>query len=446
MSTIIPIKQELGLSTSRGLLTSAEANRPGFVTNYPNVAQWREFSAADMYQPEPLNIYVHIPFCAQQCSYCYYRVVTGASKSDLDRYTDAICKEMELSAKHNRLHERPIRSIYFGGGTPTMLQRVHLQQIAQCIKDTFANIQGAEFSIEAEPVSMTQKAADSMADLPVPVTRISMGVQSLDDNVIKHTQRKDTAAKVIRAINIAQSLNVTVNIDLMSGLAGDTLPTWQNSVQKALATGVESITVYKTEVFANTQYYRDLRKDAIRLPNNTEEMEYMEYALDAFDKADYKPWSFFAFTKNGAHTHVHTPSVWSGQDNLPLGASAFGKIGDYLFQNTNDPEKYMQTIESGDLAFSRGQKLSCKDKMVRAAVLGMKVMRLDLDLFATNFGYRLEKLCAPMIAELLDNDFISLTKTTTDSAPSELKMTRKGLLHADYVGKQLGQALQAIDI
>ena len=437
MSSIIPLRSELDLASRRGFITNLEGSRRGFITNYPNGTQWSNLTESDVRTREPLNIYVHIPFCAQQCSYCYYRVVTGASKAEMDRYADAICKELDMSVELYNLQNRPIRSIYFGGGTPTMLQKQQLDRITQHIKDSFSIIEGAEFTIEGEPVSMTQKKADIFANLPIPVTRISMGVQSLDDDVIQHTQRKDKATTVIRAIDFAQSVVPNVNIDLMSGLAGDTMETWQNSVNKALDTGVSSITVYKTEVYANSQYYRELRKDAIRLPNDDEEFEYMEYALESFEKANYKPWSFFAFTKNGDFPHLHAPSLWKGEDYLPLGTSAFGKIGDQLYQNTNDPDKYVELIEQGHSPVNRGHKLTCQDKMVRAALLGMKLMKLDLNQFEKAFGYRLEKLCAPIVGELQDAGFVTMSD-------SEINMTRKGMLHGDYVGKQLGRGLQEL--
>ncbi len=442
MSVVIPVKTELDLASRRGFITNLEGSRRGFITNYPNVTQWNSQDDTDVIMPEPLNIYVHIPFCAQQCSYCYYRVITGAKKAEMDRYADAVCRELEMAAEQYHLRDRPIKSIYFGGGTPTMLQKEQLQRITQSIRDNFSIIdEGAEFTIEGEPVTMTQKKVEAFAELTIPVSRISMGVQSLDDNVVKHTQRKDTADKVIQAIKIAQSSGAVVNIDLMSGLAGDTLPTWKNSVDKALETGVESITVYKTEVFANSQYYLDLRKNAISLPNDDEELSYMDYALNAFDQANYKPWCFFTFTRDGASPQVHATRLWHGEDYLPLGTSAFGKIGDQLFQNSNDPEKYMQAIESGHFATYRGHKLTCQDKMVRTALLGMKLMKLNLDHYEKIFGFRLEKLCAPVINELQEKKFITLANGDT---PSELTMTRKGMLHGDYVGKQLGRALQQL--
>jgi len=443
MATETVIK-ELSLSPRRGFITNLEGSRRGFITNYPNVTQWDSLGEGDICPHEPLNIYVHIPFCAQQCSYCYYRIITGASKSEMHRYVNAICKEIEMASDRYYLHERPVKSIYFGGGTPTILHKEHLARITQCIKDTFSHLEDVEFTIEGEPVTLSPKKADAIADLSIPLTRVSMGVQSLDDAIIQHTQRKDTVDKVIKAINVAQNTGAIVNIDLMSGLAGDTLETWKSSVNKALEVGVESITVYKTEVFANTQYYRDLRKDAIRLPDDNEEFTYMEYALDAFESANYKPWSFFTFTKNGDYPHVHAPRLWRGEDYLSMGTSAFGKVGNQLYQNTNDPEKYIQAIESGDFAINRGHKLTYKDNMVRAALLGMKLMKLDLDNYGKTFGFRLEELCQPVVDELVGNGFVTLSSTESTKAPSEMVMTRKGMLHGDYVGKQLGRALQNI--
>jgi len=435
--TVVSTSRELELASRRGFITNLEGSRRGFITNYPNVTQWAGMSDPEMRERDPLNIYVHLPFCAQQCSYCYYRVISGARKAEMDRYAEAVCKELVMAVQHYHLQDRPIKSIYYGGGTPTLLQKEQLQRITQTIRDNFSTIVAAEFTIEGEPVTMTQKKVEAFAELAIPVTRISMGVQSLDDYVVQFQQRKDTSDKVIKAIEIARSSGAVVNIDLMSGLAGDSLETWKNSVNKAIQTGVESITVYKTEVYANSQYYRELRKNALHLPDDAEELTYMEYALEAFAQANYLPWCSFTFTKDGQFPHHHPIRIWHGEDYLPLGTSAFGKIGDQLFQNSNDPEKYLQMIEAGRFAVHRGHKLTCQDKMVRAVLLGMKLTRFDLDQFAVMSGYRLEKLCAAVIETLQEDGFITLNG-------NELAMTRKGILHGDYVGKQFGRALQEL--
>lgn len=419
-------------TTRRGYLTQLTPARRGFITNYPNIQHWKKSTGEDVLMPQPLNVYVHIPFCAQQCSYCYYKTIQGSRKTEVDQYVDTLCREIELATRHFHLDERPVRSIYFGGGTPTLLSESNIKQIVECVRNNFQINDDAEFTVEAEPVTLTQKKADMLRELKV--NRISLGVQSLCDDIIKLSNRKDTEEKVIKAIEMAQSTGASVNIDLMSGLAGETPETWAYSVRKALESQVESITVYKTELFANTEYFKEIRNDKLVLPNDEQELEFMQYAMDKFAEANYLPWSFFTFTKDGKNPHVHAPSIWRGEDYYPFGTSAFGRVGNWLFQNTSDVPKYTAQIEAGKLAISRGHSLSALDLMVRELVLGMKLMNYKVSQFEDKYGFDLEKICAPSIEHLLKEDYITLSN-------GEIALTQKGILHGDYAGKSLGQHL-----
>jgi oxygen-independent coproporphyrinogen-3 oxidase len=419
-------------TTRRGYLTQLTPARRGFITNYPNFQHWKKASAEEVLAPPPLNIYVHIPFCAQQCSYCYYKTVQGSRKSEVDQYVDILCQEIELATRHFHLDERPVRSIYFGGGTPTLLSESNITQITECLRKNLSINPDAEFTVEAEPVTLTQKKADLLRELKV--NRISLGVQSLCDDIIKLSNRKDTEQRVLKAIEMAQSVGASVNIDLMSGLAGETPETWAYSIRKALESQVESITVYKTELYANTEYFKEIRNDNLVLPNDEQELEFMQYAMDEFAKANYLPWSFFTFTRDGQYEHVHAPSIWKGEDYFPFGTSAFGRVGSWLFQNTNDIPKYVAQIEAKSLAIARGHKLTALDLMVRDVVLGLKLMSYKVSLFEERFGFDLEKMCAPAIEQLIKDGYITLEHGT-------IALTQKGILHGDYAGKYLGQYL-----
>ncbi len=419
-------------TTRRGYLTQLKPARRGFITNYPNFQHWKKSSGDEVLAPAPLNIYVHIPFCAQQCSYCYYKTIQGSRKSEVDQYVDTLCKEIELATRYFHLDERPVRSIYFGGGTPTLLSEGNITQITECLRKNLTLNEDAEFTVEAEPVTLTQKKADLLRELKV--NRISLGVQSLCDDIIKLSNRKDTEERVMKAIEMAQSVGASVNIDLMSGLAGETKETWAYSVRRALESNVESITVYKTELYANTEYFKDIRNDNLVLPTDEQELEFMQYGLDQFAAANYLPWSFFTFTRDGKYEHVHAPSIWKGEDYYPFGTSAFGRVGQWLFQNTNDIPKYIAQIESGKLPVARGHSLTALDLMVRDLVLGMKLMRYNVDRFEERFGFQLEKMCAPVIDQLITDGYITLQK-------GEMALTPKGILHGDYAGKSLGQHL-----
>ncbi|MGK5092453.1 radical SAM family heme chaperone HemW [Deltaproteobacteria bacterium TL4] len=429
-------KEKLQLQTARkGFITNLESSRRGFVTNYPNFQHWKKVEADKILTGKPLNIYVHLPFCAQQCSYCYYRTVTGSRKSEMEQYVNALCKEIELASRRFNLKERQVISVYFGGGTPTLMSGEFLIQIIETLHNHLNIVDTYEFTVEGEPVTLTQNKAEVLKKMGV--TRISLGVQSLCDEVIKLSNRKDTANKVLNAIEIAKSTNAVLNIDLMSGLAGETLETWAHTIKQALSLDIESITVYKTELYANTQYYKDVRNDKLELPSDEQELEFMRYALEQFEQAHYLPWCFFTFTQKGRYEHVHAPSIWRGDDYFPFGASAFGRLGNWLFQNTNELETYVSLVEAGEIPIQRGHQLTSLDEMVRDVVLEMKLLRLDLKKFLQKYGFKLESLCGSAIKQLESDGFISFSEEA-------IQLTAKGILHGDYVGKSIGKSLIAI--
>ncbi len=407
--------------------------RRGFITNYPNFMHWKKLEEAGLAGfYNPLNIYIHIPFCAQKCSYCYYRTVQGSRKSEIDAYVDALCKEIEMATERFNLAQRPLSSIYFGGGTPTLLTGDNLLKIRQTL-DKFVNITDeTEITVEGEPVTITDKKAEILGELNV--TRISMGVQSLHDEIIKLSHRQDTQARALRAIEMSRKTGAAVNIDLMSGLAGETPETWAYSVDKAIETDVESITVYKTELYTNTEYYKELRSNKITLPSDNEELEYMQYAIDKFAEHNYIPWSFFTFTKDDKYRHVHSPSIWRGEDFYAIGASAFGRMGQYLIQNTNEVNRYIELIENGKLPIHRGHKMTSMDSVIRDIVLGMKLVSIDLESFYQRHGVDLTALCKDSVERLTKEGYITVTD-------KELKMTDKGILHGDLVGKDMTRSL-----
>ncbi len=408
--------------------------RKGFVTNYPNFPHWKRLEAAQMEDRRPLNIYLHTPFCIQRCSYCYYKTINlrGEEKQKrMGRYVDALCRELELAAEIYHLKNRPVISIYFGGGTPSLLPDDQLLQINETLRKNYT-LQNAEYTVEAEPVTLTEEKAATI--IKMGATRMSMGVQSFDTDIIKNSHRLDDEKKVLRAIELAKTIGIPLNIDLMSGLAGETPATWAHSISRAIEAGVHSITVYKTELYANTEYYRGLKNKTLELPSDDEELRYMQHAMTELEKADYIPWSFYTFTKQGQYAHVHTPSIFRGDDYYAFGTSAFGRLGNYLFQNTNDEEKYLELLENGQLSVQRGYTLTLLDSMIRDVVLSMKLISFNLRDFQKKYGFKLESLCADTIKELVEDGFI----TMSDDA---LHLTKKGILYGDYTGKSFARTL-----
>jgi oxygen-independent coproporphyrinogen-3 oxidase len=195
--------------------------------------------------------------------------------------------------------------------------------------------------------------------------------------------------------------------------------------------------VYKTELYANTEYYASIRKHALALPSDEEELKYAAYAIEKLEATGYQPVNFFTFTRGGNYMQRHTTSKWRGDDIYAMGVSAFGSIGSFSVQNTSDLSKYTEMVEAGELPIARGYHLGAKDLMARDVVLGMKLIHLDRKAFQQRYGFDLVRLCASTVDELIAGDFITVSDT-------HISLTRKGILWGDFTGRQLAAAVDAI--
>jgi oxygen-independent coproporphyrinogen-3 oxidase len=411
-----------------------ELSRKGFVTNYPHFRYWKKEAAAGLLTEPPLNIYIHIPFCPQKCAYCYYKTERYKNPQQLAEFVDALCREIRLAGHRFNLGRRPVQSIYIGGGTPSLLRGKTLQTIADCLREN-TNLEAPEFTIEAEPGTITPDKVAAYKDLGV--NRMSIGIQSFNDEIVRLSGRKHTADKAQKAIGIVRDAgDIAVNIDLLSGLAGETDETWSATLDTAIASGVHNITIYKMEVYLNTEFFQQsVRRQVIRLPSEARELEFMETALEKFAASPYKPWSFFTFTLNGESRHRYAANLWHGQDCCAFGPSGFGKLGAYNYQNANELEHYLEAVARDELPITRGYRLTGKDMMLRDILLGMKLVSLERCHFYETHGFDFCRLIPDTVDRLLADGFIVLTAEA-------IRLTPKGVLYGDYVGKRLADALK----
>jgi oxygen-independent coproporphyrinogen-3 oxidase len=413
-----------------------ELTRRGFVTNYPDYRQWRKEAAEQGLNRQPLNVYIHLPYCIQRCAYCHYKTTTlrATQLGEIDRYVGSLCREIEIAAERFQLRERPVISVYFGGGTPSLLNADNINRIMQALRRDLT-LADPEINFEAEPVSLTPRKAELLRNHGV--NRINVGIQSFCDDIVFRTGRRDTEKQALAAIEIALATGAVVNIDLISGLEGETPETWAYSVRRAIETGAPSVTMYKLEVYANTEYYAQLRRQNISLPSEDEELTFARHALEVFTGAGYVPVNFFTFTRGGQYVQRHITTRWQGADVYAFGASAFGLLGNWAYQNTNDLQRYTELIEAGELPLFRGYVYNDLEMMTRGVILGMKLIRFDRRAFKKRHGIDLLRLCGPTVARLRQDDFI----TVDDEA---IVLTEKGILYGDYVGRVLASSLESL--
>jgi oxygen-independent coproporphyrinogen-3 oxidase len=418
--------------------TELHPQRLTLTPNYPPFKQWKKEALDERLKPQPICLYVHIPFCTQRCSFCYYKTIDLKERPEVQGYVDHLCQEIKMAAERFQLSNRPIHAVYFGGGTPTLLVESQFVQIVEALEENFKFFgDKKQFSVEGEPLTISKSKMEVLAQLGV--NRLSMGVQSFDDKVIKLSGRGHDEKQAYRAIDIAQKAGQgkwAINIDLLSGLAGETNETWRNSLECAINTGVESITVYKMEAFANTEVYKlGVREEVVHLPSDEQEIQFMQYAMDRFAQANYQPWSYFTYTKNNSDRSEYIANIWQGMDFYGLGVSAFGCLEDSILQNSSDTDKYSAMIAAGELPLARGYRFTGLDLMVRDVLLGMKLLRLDLKKFQKRHGFRLESLCSDLLTKLQREDFITISQ-------QHIELTAKGILYGDYVGQTLADYIK----
>jgi oxygen-independent coproporphyrinogen-3 oxidase len=412
-----------------------ELSRRGFITTYPMFRYWNKESVEEGSQLRPLNVYVHMPYCIQRCAYCWFKTTTLKENrlAEIDRYVASVCREIEMASEHFDLKKRPVESVYFGGGTPSLMTEANIQLLFDTLHANF-NFVDPQITFEGEPVTLSARKAACLQRNKV--NRISLGIQSFKEEIVSQTGRQDTEEDAFRAIELAKSTGADVNIDLISGLAGETMETWAYSVKRAIESGAHNITVYKLELYANTPYYTAEKNQQISLPDDEQELEFMKYALGELKKHDYKPCNSFTFVKGGAYDQKHTRSKWMGNDNCAVGVSAFGSIGRYNYQNLNDIPSYIESIEKGQLPAFRAYNNTTFDLMLREVVMGIKLVHLNHPRFREKHGLDLRKACADTLSQLTDDGLITVDDET-------ISLTDHGILYADYVGRALESSLKS---
>ena len=413
-----------------------ELTRKGFILTYPMFRYWGKESVEEGMKKAPLNLYVHMPYCIQRCAYCYFKTTTLKENrlQEIDRYVNSVCKEIEIGAKRFGLGERPVETVYFGGGTPTLMSEENIDKLFATLRANF-NFVNPQITFEGEPVTLTPRKAALLQRNGV--SRISLGIQSFKEEIVFQTGRRDTEEQTMKAIALAKETGAQVNIDLISGLGGETPETWAYSVQRAIEADLHNITIYKLELYANTPYYSAERHNQLELPSDELELELIKYAVEELKRHGYKPINTFTWAKDSKYDQLNTRSKWLGNDNYAVGVSAFGNLGRWNYQNTNDINAYSEIVEKGELPAFRGYTCTTFEMMVRDAVMGIKLIDLSHVRFRKKHGIDLRAVCANELAELEEEGFVTVDDRN-------ISLTEYGVLYGDYVARVLEGSLKKL--
>ncbi len=263
-------------------------------------------------------LYIHIPFCKSRCAYCDF--ATDAIKSDskiVRNYLDKLIYDLRDASKKGKLEE--IETIYIGGGTPTHLGHDKLVELIYFLSTTLSMRKITEFTIEANPESLTEEMVKDIYSLGV--NRISIGVQSFDDGLLKILSRAHTSKEARNAISIAKTRFKNVSIDLMCGIPTQSLDMWEKDISAAIEMGIQHISVYPLTIEPKTKFYKLCMRGKMPWPDDDLQADMMQKASEILTKAKFHRYEVASYALDGFESK-HNSAYWSGVPYLGIGKSA----------------------------------------------------------------------------------------------------------------------------
>ena len=327
------------------------------------------------------GIYVHIPFCASRCSYCdFFSTLQLADAGE--RYVEAVIAEARQRC--GELSGESVSTLYLGGGTPSQLPVALLQRLVEGLRDAVELSGVEEFTIEANPDDVT---LDWCAVLPtLGVNRVSMGVQSFEDDILRFIGRRHTADQVLNAVSRLRSVGIdNISIDLIYGLPGQTVESWTSSVEQALELESQHISAYGLTYEPDTRLWRQRERGEII--EVTEEQSLLMYRIleDSLQSAGYEHYEISNFALPGYRSR-HNSSYWDDTPYVGLGAAAHSYDGQVRRYNPHDLRLYIDRIMAGETAFEQ-EELTSREHYDERVMLGLRTScGVDADRLRQDFG------------------------------------------------------------
>lgn len=411
-----------------------------FVANYPPFSTWTADAvgrdalpvlAAPPAPGVPLGLYLHIPFCRKRCHFCYFRVYTNKNASEVEQYLDLLAREWDLLQDQQALRDRPIDFVYFGGGTPSFLSTQQLSSLVSRLTARSPWTSAEEITFECEPGTITESKLDIIRQLGV--TRLSLGVENFDDEILELNGRAHRSPEIARSFRYSRSIGFPqINIDLISGMLGETDEKWKRTVERTLALEPDSVTIYQMELPYNTTITADILKGAGQFTEHVAPWEtrrrWVREAFDALKAAGYSIGSAYTAVRNPERTKfVYRDRLWQGADLAALGVASFGHVNGVHLQNLDTWEAYGAAIDRGQLPLGRAYRPSDDERLIRETILQLKRGSIRPGYFTAKFGVDVRSRFADAWASITRDGYIA------EFSNERIALTPDGLLRVDML-------------
>ncbi len=372
------------------------------------------------------SLYIHIPFCLSKCPYCSFVSYPGLDGLH-QRYAAALLREAaELARNTTTL---PLTTLFLGGGTPTLLAGPTLAAIVAGCIDLFGRAEQAEISIEANPQTVDPAKLNLLRQGGI--NRLSIGVQSFNDQELQVLGRPHSAADAAEAVRLGRAAGfANISLDLMYGLPGQDHQSWRRSLEQALALAPDHLSLYELTVEQGTPLHRHLTQGLLALPEEDELAAMDEITATLCQQAGLVRYEISNYARPGYECR-HNINYWQNGPYLALGAGAVGCLNDRRQQKISDPQRYCELIEAGQSTVQDEECLEREASFRETVIMGLRLLcgvsRAQLQ---RRYGLALEDCYGITLTRLIDQGLLEMS-------PSHLRLTARGLVFANQVMAEL---------
>ena len=371
-------------------------------------------------QTKPTSAYVHIPFCTQICYYCDFSKVF-IKNQPVDSYLEHLIEE------YDSYDIKKLRTLYIGGGTPTALSAPQLAFLLEKLTDKLDLSYLEELTIEANPGDLDQEKIAVLKESPV--NRVSLGVQTFNDRMLKQIGRSHSEKDIYENIaNLKKAGFDNISIDLIYALPKQTMEDVKTNVAKAIALDIPHMSLYSLILENHTVFMNRMRRGKLPLPKEDLEAEMFEYIIAELEKAGFEHYEISNFYKPGFESR-HNLMYWDNAEYYGIGAGASGYVDGVRYKNHGPIRHYLQAVEAGN-ARVQEEVLTLKEKMEEEMFLGLrKKSGVSKKRFEEKFGLSFEGQYGSVVAELTEQGLLVADKDI-------VRMTKQGLFLGDTVAEK----------
>jgi len=366
------------------------------------------------------GIYIHIPFCKKRCNYCDFYSDTNLQLREL--LVKSLMKEIEL--RKNYLSDKKINTIYFGGGTPSLLQAQDFENIFTAIFKHYSVSPDAEITFEANSDDLTSEYLSNLSALPF--NRISIGIQSFNDFFLQLLNRRHSREQAFRSIENAQKAGFnSINIDLIYGLPFQTLKNWEEELNTALNTGIQHISAYGLTYEAGTEFRNMLDNGNIEALSDETMNEMYKMLLDKTKVAGFEAYEISNFALPGFHSR-HNSAYWNYKPYIGIGPSAHSYNGNSRQWNCHSITDYIQAISENRIS-AEEENLSLYNRYNDFVMVSLRTAKgIDLTRLEAQFGTELKNYCFENINSFIETGHVKYSDNT-------LRLSIDGVLISDSI-------------